>query len=532
MELKKATDCDVLVLGSGIAGISAALRAAELGARVILACKGPLFSGSSFYPGTWGLGLIGPENEADKKDLAETILRVGQGMADPKLVETFVGGIAPAIENLRKKGVRLRRANQAGQKEFIPCFDHKHRDWNGIEFDSVREVLGRELEQKQVRLFPGWEALHLVKDQGAVCGAVLSKEEQLCYVAAGAVVLATGGYGSLFQYHLCTEDVAGMGQYLALEAGCRLVNMEFMQMMPGYLTPAFRTIFNEKTFRFTKMTTPDGKPLLTPEAAAALPERSGYGPFTCRLAGKAVDLAIFRAFRQDDRGVTVSYTQELKDDPPEFISVYFDWLKEAKGLTVDDPVHIGIFAHAANGGVAIDGNAWTGVPGLYAAGEVTGGMHGADRIGGLSTANGLVFGGIAGASAVTEHHCAPETISFPLMTAPGIAERKRQLQQLMFQNAMVIRSGEGLAQALAQVQQMREALLADTVPAAPQQAAEAADTLRLLAQYTTAQSLLLAASLRTESRGSHYREDYPAPSKALEHPTFLEMRDGKICPCR
>ena len=97
----------------------------------------------------------------------------------------------------------------------------------------------------------------------------------------------------------------------------------------------------------------------------------------------------------------------------------------------------------------------------------------------------------------------------------------------MFQNAMVIRSGEGLAQALAQVQQMREALLADAVPAAPRQTA---DTLRLLAQYTTAQSLLLAASLRTESRGSHYREDYPAPSKALEHPTFLEMRDGKICP--
>ena len=82
MELNLASTCDVLVLGSGIAGISAALTAAESGASVILVCKGRLFSGSSFYPGTWGLGLVGPADEADEADLISTIEDVGCGMAD------------------------------------------------------------------------------------------------------------------------------------------------------------------------------------------------------------------------------------------------------------------------------------------------------------------------------------------------------------------------------------------------------------------------------------------------------------------
>ena len=86
MELNLASTCDVLVLGSGIAGISAALTAAESGASVILVCKGRLFSGSSFYPGTWGLGLVGPADEADEADLISTIEDVGCGMADDALV--------------------------------------------------------------------------------------------------------------------------------------------------------------------------------------------------------------------------------------------------------------------------------------------------------------------------------------------------------------------------------------------------------------------------------------------------------------
>ena len=111
MELNLASTCDVLVLGSGIAGISAALTAAESGASVILVCKGRLFSGSSFYPGTWGLGLVGPADEADEADLISTIEDVGCGMADDALVRALVKGIHPAIEKVRSMGVRLRKAD-------------------------------------------------------------------------------------------------------------------------------------------------------------------------------------------------------------------------------------------------------------------------------------------------------------------------------------------------------------------------------------------------------------------------------------
>lgn len=522
MLLKKKYDCQVLVIGSGIAGISAALSAAEAGCSVILACKGNLFSGSSFYPGTWGLGLIGPESVEDEEDLARTIQTVGCGMADPEMVKTFVSGIQSAISRVREMGVRLRRADNSSQKEFIPCFDHKHRDWNGIEFDSAREVFSRRLQQLQVQVLPQCEVLELVKAENRVCGAVLSHQGQLCYAGCGALVLATGGYGSLFRYHLCTEDVMGIGQHLALKAGCSLVNMEFMQMMPGYLSPAYKTIFNEKAFRFTNLHAPDGTCLSQDPETMVL--RSTHGPFTCRLPSKTVDIALFDAFSRDDQGVTATYQEQIQADPPEFIKVYFDWLLEAKGVRVTDPIQIGIFAHAANGGIRIRPDASTEVPGLYAAGEVTGGMHGADRIGGLSTANGLVFGTVAGRSAAALAAAAgssPEEYDFQALAAEGCSEALAELQQLMFRNAMILRKESGLQQALDGIAALQQEITAGLRPS--EDPGDIAQTRRFLARCSTAESILRAALLRRESRGSHYRTDYPQPDPGMEQPILIRM---------
>ena len=530
MKLKQTAGCDVLVLGSGIAGISAALAAAEQGSRVILACKGRLFSGSSFYPGTWGLGLIGPADEEDKADLAASIQRVGCGIPDPEMVDAFVSGIAPAIRRVSDMGVKLRRADKGGEQEYIPCFDHKHRDWNGIEFDSAREVFSRRLDELGVEIFSACEALELVKIENRVCGAVAEKDGALCYLGAKAVVLATGGYGSLFLNHLCTEDVMGSGHALALRAGCKLVNMEFMQMMPGYLTPAPKTIFNEKTFRFTCMKKGDGSPLLGENREELLKVRSGHGPFTSRLISREVDFAMFRAFLEDKRGVEVTYSEEMRKNPPEFVKVYFDWLKEQKGVSMDDPIHIAVFAHAANGGIKTAPDASTGVPGLFAAGEVTGGMHGADRIGGLSTANGLVFGtkaGYSAAQAAAKSDPPPECCEFTLMGGTDAADGLKQLQETMTRSAMIVRTEEGLTQALYEVQELFYRIVGRAVPC--EEVHPGVETHRMLSRCLTAECILRAALLRTESRGSHYRADFPQQDDGQADPIVIELKNGTVC---
>ena len=524
MTLPRSRFCDVLVLGSGIAGLTAALKAGEMGASVILACRGSLFSGSSFYPGTWGLGLIGPENPGDQEDLIRTILQVGCGMAREELVRGLVEGITPAVRAMEDMGVQLRKA-QAGadQKEYIPCFDHKHRAWNGLEFDSCRRVFREKLRAYGVTLLPGWEALELVKARGAVCGAVLSDGVSLQYIGSKALVLATGGYGSLFTHHLCTTDVEGLGQALALDAGCSLLNLEFMQIMPGYLSPAYGTIYNEKVFRYSHLES-QGQEILPPEAREdLLSQRSGHGPFTSRLPDRAVDLAI----HSTGKGVTVRYSPSLRQDPPEFVKTYFDWLRRAKGLSMEDPITMDLFSHAANGGVAIRTDGSTQVPGLFAAGEVTGGMHGADRIGGLSTANGLVYGGKAGAAAArrAETDCtAPEALEFSLLAASDWAQRFRSLQQIMTAHALVCRSEEGLTQALSQVRSLAAGM--DLSPS--RDVAQVTGTRRLQGQLKTAQAILLAQLLRRESRGSHYREDFPREDPALARRILVSQQDGSL----
>lgn len=531
MRLEYTKHCDVLVVGSGIAGIMAALAAAGAGHSVILASSGPVFSGSSFYPGTWGLGLIGPENEADQEDLVQSILEVGCGMADETMVRTFVAGIAPAIEGVKAMGVHLKAAADQNQKDFIPCFDRKHRSWNGLLFDSMRQVFSERMGASGVEQLPGCELLQLIKTSDRISGAVVCCKGELTAIECNALVLATGGYGGLFRDRLTTDDVAGTGQWLALEAGAELVNMEFMQMMPGYLSPCRKTIFNEKTFRYTHLTGPDGRDILEnePDRQALLECRSTHGPFTSRLISRKVDLAMVKAAQNaPGQGITVTYGPEIRQNTPEFVRTYFDWLWEKKHLTMDDPVHIAPFAHAANGGVRIDPDGYTGVLGLFACGEVTGGMHGADRIGGLSTANGLVFGRKAGESAAAFVETQPkvsraETVEFDAWMIPDQAERRRQMQELMSECGMVVRSGEKLQAAVARLQD-----LMDGCKFQPgKDPAQVAASRRLWAQLHLAQTILRAQLMRTESRGSHYRADYPSQDPALCRCIIVRMQNGQ-----
>ncbi len=519
--------CDVLVIGAGLAGIQAALSAAESGRSVILAAQGSIGSGSSFFKGTWGLGLIAPKDDADASDLADTIQRVGCGMADPSLVDAFVEGIRPAIDRLAAQGVRLRRPAQDFQREFIPCFDHALRQWYGIERPLAHSALSSRLADAGVRLLPRTQAIDLVKADGCVVGAVVERnaggaDSRLEFMAARSVVLATGGFGGLYRDHLCPADVMGTGQALALRAGAGLVNMEFMQIMPGLVSPKRGIVFNEKAFRFSRFTHPDGADALASisNSQEVLNLRATHGPFTTRLESKAFDIALAAFQAGGGAGFDVVYDRSMIDDPPEFVRVYFDWLKSACGLTARDPMRIGLYAHAANGGIRIDSEASTGVPGLFAAGEVTGGMHGADRIGGLSSANCLVFGGIAGASAAAFADQAPSGAVEGMAAEsihPDPASALRVLRDVMTRYAMVERCAEGLGRASQRIAEIASSFEED--PNASD--GQVALSRMLESQLQTAQAMVTAAAHRSESRGPQYRSDAPETDPAQARPFVM-----------
>ena len=504
---------DVLVIGSGIAGLCAGIEAAHAGATVTVASAGKTMSGSSFFPGTWGLGLIGPVDAKDEQDLIDAIQAVGGGVADPELVQTFVHGIPQAIQWLEQDlGVELQRpqsAESAQQKQFIPCFDHKTRMWRGLTRKPLEDACTAQIESLGIRLLPRHELIDLVEaTDGRITGAVLydRTEEHLESIEAKATIIAAGGTGGLFERSLTSADVLSSSQAIALAHGASLTNTEFMQMMPGFIEPKHNLVFNEKTWRYVKFDRPVD--IVDDKLDDLLEERSGYGPFTSRLASRAIDLTIDQAGAE---GLALHYDFP-REDVPEFVQTFATWLQDEHGIAPTDEMRVAMYAHAANGGIKIDKTAYAGVEGLYACGEATGGMHGADRIGGLSSANGIVFGRIAGASAARAAQDVPETLlktGFALPQrglAKADAERlTRSLKHTMSTYCMINRTEPGLSSALQELENLRTESKALSMAGA--QDSQIAALARLQSQIQLATEMVKAMRKRTESLGSHYRAD-------------------------
>ena len=504
---------DVLVIGSGIAGLCAAIEAARAGATVTVASAGKTMSGSSFFPGTWGLGLVGPVDEADEQDLIDTIQAVGGGVADPELVQTFVHGIPQAIQWLEEDlGVELQRpqsAESAQQKQFIPCFDHKTRMWRGLTRKPLEDALTAQIESLGIRLLPRHELIDLVEaTDGRITGAVLYDriEEHLVPIAAKATIIASGGTGGLFERSLTSADVLSSSQAIARAHGATLTNIEFMQMMPGFIEPKRNLVFNEKTWRYVKFDQPVD--IDDDKLDNLLEQRSGYGPFTSRLDSRAIDLAIDQAGAE---GLALHYDFPRKD-VPEFVQAFATWLQDEHGIAPTDEMRVTMYAHAANGGIRIDKTAATGVAGLYACGEATGGMHGADRIGGLSSANGIVFGRITGASAAQAALDASETplktdIALPQrgITATDAERLTRTLKHTMSTHCMINRTEAGLSIASQELEDLKSE--SSALSTADAQDSEIAALARLQSQIRLATEMIKAMRKRAESLGSHYRAD-------------------------
>lgn len=324
--------------------------------------------------------------------------------------------------------------------------------------------------------------------------------------AAKAPIIAAGGTGGLFERSLTSSDVLSSSQAIAMAHGASLINIEFMQMMPGFIEPKRNLVFNEKTWRYVHVDQPVD--IADDKLKDLLEQRSGYGPFTSRLASRAIDLVIDQA---GPEGLALHYDFP-REDVPEFVQTFATWLQDEHGIAPTDEMRVAMYAHAANGGIRIDKTAYTGVEGLYACGEATGGMHGADRIGGLSSANGIVFGRIAGASAAQAAKNSPEVAPKADIALPqhGIAitdaERlTHSLKHTMSTYCMINRTEMGLSEALHELEGLKTK--ATTLSTQKTQDSEVAALARLQSQIQLATEMAKAMRKRTESLGSHYRAD-------------------------
>lgn len=460
----------VCVVGSGLSGIRAAIASACAGASTVLCSEGPILSGSSFYPGTWGLGLAGPRDESDEESLFHKIMEVGCGMADPVLAETLVSGILPAIGSLEKDGFRFRMPDRTDDGTLIPCFDDSPRTWRGLLHEEMTRYFGGKLKDLAVELRPFTTLVDLEtggNPKRVVSAIFLVKgpgKAEFCRISAGAFVLASGGLGGIFERSIPKGCGSSAALGSALRAGAKLSNLEFIQFIPSITQPRRNAIFNEKAFPYLTFMDEDGKELYVP----GLKERGSHGPFTTRLKSREVDWFLHRY----ETGVNGLGPRAFLDekafspDAGQMIYDYMKWLQKSRSLDLRKPFRIAPFFHASNGGIVIDKDGSAGVSGLYACGEATTGMHGADRLGGLSTANCLVFGEIAGkssadfASQAETPHASGN--SPPRDFAPEIsedlAETDRKLRKLMSKAAGVIRTEKGLTQALDWVRDARKSL--------------------------------------------------------------------------
>lgn len=294
------------------------------------------------------------------------------------------------------------------------------------------------------------------------------------------------------------------------------------------MKPGYKTVINERSFKYATLTDKAGNDILDKylpshlDKQELLEERSGHGPFSSRLDSKHIDIAMFKQYlsNKDEESVRIKYDESIKSTTGLMIIDYFKWLKETKGIGMNDEIVILPFEHAANGGIRINERAETKVKGIYAAGEVTGGMHGADRIGGLSTANAMVFGKTAGKEAAIyatqqEHKTNQQLVevamtkmfSNPGSTTPLQPDNIiKEIKDIMWSNGCIIRDEQSLIQAINRIKQLEDECHKNYYINDNHHIRKA---IRVYHFIQLSMALLNAMLLRKESRGSHYRADYP-----------------------
>lgn len=550
---------DVLVVGAGAAGIRAAVEARREGADVLVAVKGRLgYQGSTFcpYSPTWGYqaatGLADPE-DSPEEHLAE-IAAAAWGVADLSLADILVHEAAARLEDLRAWGLDVDRVNGTAVQE-LGCFSRRRRCFMVTGKARIRERFLAMLKASGARVLPRTTVMDLLIEDGECVGALALSGGEPLVIWAGAVVLATGGGGNLFAFNFNTSDLTGDGQAMALRAGATLMNLEFFQIGFGITYPRRlnRTLVEGRLLGYVPLLlNGQGQPYLEqylPEqikAEECFAARADHMPFSVRDPSMYLDIASHREVLEGRGTPRLSvvadfrrFTAGMLCSTPIGARCYEGLL--AKGVDITKvPIEITPHVHAFNGGIVIDREAKSTVPGLFAAGEVAAGPHGADRLGGNMMPATQVFGARAGryaarralarrarggdvcrhqeALSLLERWAVPSTSRGRLLV-----ELKRRLQTSMWEGLMVGRNEHGLDRCAETLKEV-EAALAGALPGRDG-AVHAYLEVRNMALL--GQAIVAAARLRRESRGSHHRSDYPTTAgEQGARPILVRMEGG------
>ncbi|MCL4079403.1 L-aspartate oxidase [Coriobacteriia bacterium Es71-Z0120] len=492
--------CDVLVVGSGIAGLVAALHAAAF-SKVLLVTKARLSETNTWYAQG---GIAGAVGEADSVELhiADTLV-VGQGLCDPDVVRAVVSEAPEALAELETLGVAFDRAadgsialaREGGHS--LPRVLHSG-DATGAEVQDTLTAVAR--SHAGIEILEEAFLVDLLTEGGRCVGALVLERgaREPVVVWAGATVLATGGCGQIYRVTTNPEVATGDGVAAAWRAGALVADLEFVQFHPTALDSGA----NPK-FLITEALRGEGAYLLDCDERRFMLDAHPLAELAPRdVVSREIERVMARCGRPN-------VWLDARHLGKEFLKQRFPTIwracREAGFDLARDLVPVAPAAHYMVGGVLTDRDGRSSLPGLFASGEAAAtGLHGANRLASNSLLEGLVFSRrIARVLEKERPRPSPLRIVGAVDgdTACGTALVRGRVQRLMSERVGVTRSEEGLAAACDELARLASTLGGPALDAA------AMESRNLV---TVAALIACAARTRTESRGTHYRADFPA----------------------
>lgn len=512
--------CDVLIIGSGAAGLSLALRLADQH-QVIVLSKGPVTEGSTFYA-QGGIAAVFDETDSIDSHVEDTLI-AGAGICDRHAVEFVASNARSCVQWLIDQGVLFDTHVQPNGEESYHLTregGHSHRrilhaaDATGREVQST--LVSKAQNHPNIRVLERSNAVDLIVSDKIglpgtrrVVGAWVwnrNKETvETCH--AKAVVLATGGASKVYQYTTNPDISSGDGIAMAWRAGCRVANLELNQFHPTALYHP-----QARNFLLTEALRGEGAYLKRPDGTRFMPDFDERGELAPRdIVARAIDHEMKR-LDADCMFLDISHK------PADFIRQHFPMIYEKLlGLGIDltqEPVPIVPAAHYTCGGVMVDDHGRTDVEGLYAIGEVSyTGLHGANRMASNSLLECLVYGWSAAEDITRRMPYAHDISTLPpwdesRVENPDervvIQHNWHELRLFMWDYVGIVRTTKRLERALRRITMLQQEI--DEYYA---HFRVSNNLLELRNLVQVAELIVRCAMMRKESRGLHFTLDYP-----------------------